>query len=72
MDMVKGAGGYLQAEGRDQITEDVGLRDTHGVGYHGALRLRSTTDHVHKGRDQMAETPTQVTAPTSLRLKEVE
>jgi hypothetical protein len=71
-DTVKGAGGYLQAKGRDQITGDVGLRDTHGVGHHGASRLRSTTDHAHKGRDQMAETPTQATARTSLRLKEVE
>jgi hypothetical protein len=71
-DTVKGVGGYLQAKGRDQITEHVGLRDARGVGHHGASRLRSTTDHAYKGRDQMAETPTQVTAPTSLHLKEIE
>jgi hypothetical protein len=45
---------------------------TFGCGHHGAPRLRSTTDHVHEGRDQTAETLTQATAPTSLRLKEVE
>ena len=46
-------------------------RLTLGCGHHGAPRLRSTTDHVHKGRDQTAETLTQATTLTSLSLKEV-
>jgi hypothetical protein len=45
---------------------------TLGCGLYGAPRLKSTTDHVHEGRDQTAETLTQATAPTSLSLKEVE
>ena len=52
--------------------DDLGVRDARGVGHHGAPRLRSTTNHGHKGGDQTAETLTQATAPTSLSLNEVE
>ena len=51
--------------------DDLDVRDARGVGPHGAPRLRSTTNHVHRGRDQTAETLTQVTTPTSLSLNEV-
>jgi hypothetical protein len=51
--------------------DDLDVRDARGIGHHGAPRLRSTTNHVHRGRDQTAETLTQATTPTSLSLKEV-
>jgi hypothetical protein len=67
---------WMPREGRmpplKRSNDDLDVRDARGVGHHGALHLRSTTDHVHEGRDQTAETLTQATAPISLSLKEVE
>jgi len=67
---------WIPREGRipplKRSNDDLDVRDARGDGQLGAQCLRSTTNYSHKGRDQMAETLPQATAPTSLSLKEVE